>query len=324
MNGFSIEKQDLFWVDKQNTLSKKGENMFNRIELKTNAKNILKKNYWWIVLVTLIFGMVSGESSGINLNLNFSGNESNPFSSYENSGISSGIFDEYGNIADTYSESGNGLISFKNSYKELYNEIRNMISGVSSMKISIFFIIFLIVLAITLVLSVFVLNPLHVGCKRWFLKNRKEKPEIGEIAHIFSHGYLNTVKVMFCKDLFIFLWSLLFIIPGIIKTYEYRMIPYLLAENPDMDMHEAFERSKKLMDGNKWDTFVLEISFFGWIILTLFTCGILSLLYVAPYMELTNTELYVCLCQGREQYTAVNNINQNHQENDDGFNNPYI
>lgn len=297
--------------------------MFKRVELKDNAKKILSKNYWWIVLVTLIFGLVSGESAGINLNFNFFGDESRTYSTYNDFGINNGIIDEYGNINDTYS-SDNGLIQFNSNYKEVYDQIYNMISGMSLVTVSVFIIIFLIIFAIALALAAFVLNPLHVGCKRWFLKNRTEKPEVGEITHIFSHGYLNTVKVMFCRDIFIFLWTLLFIIPGIVKAYEYRMVPYLLAENPEMDRHEAFERSRKLMNGNKWDTFVLELSFLGWSLLAGITCGILSLLYVAPYMELTNTELYVCLCQGKEKYAAVNNTNANQQDNfGEGFNNPY-
>ena len=101
---------------------------------------------------------------------------------------------------------------------------------------------------------------------------------------------------MFCKNLFTALWSLLFIIPGIIKSYEYRMVPYLLAENPDMDMHEAFERSKNMMMGNKFDTFVLDISFIGWRFLSALTANILDIFYVNPYVFLTDAELYVKLC----------------------------
>lgn len=294
--------------------------MFNRVELKKNAKKILSKNYWWIVLVTLIFGLVSGESVGINLN--FSDNTSNIFSTYNDSDIGSDIIDEYGNIVDEYRD--NGPQYFYNNYQQVYDKIYTMISELTPAAITALMVVFIIVLVIFFSIEAFVLNPLHVGCKRWFLKNRTEKTEIGEITYIFSNGYLNTVKVMFCKGIFIFLWSLLFIIPGIVKAYEYRMVPYLLAENPEMDRQEAFERSRKLMNGNKWDTFVLEFSFLGWSLLAGITCGILSLLYVAPYMELTNTELYVCLCQGREKYTVMNNINTNQHNNaEDGFNNSY-
>lgn len=283
--------------------------MFNRVELKSNAKNILAKNYWWIVLVTLILGLVSGSGTGINFNFNISGNSSGFFSMNNNNiSIDNGVIDEFGNISEAYN---NGLINFRSSYRDLYYGMRELFSGISTGVIAVFLWIFLIIMAMAVLLSAFVLNPLNVGCRRWYLFNRKEKAELSELAHVFSHGYMNTVKIMFCKGLFTFFWSLLLIIPGIIKGYEYRMIPFLLAENPEMDMHEAFERSRQLMDGNKWAAFVLDLSFIGWAILASFTCGILNLLYVAPYMALTNTELYVCLCQGQGRYNAENNGNSN-------------
>ena len=83
--------------------------------------------------------------------------------------------------------------------------------------------------------------------------------------------------------------------PGIIKAYEYRMIPYILAENPDIDTKEAFARSKEMMTGNKWDAFVLDLSFLGWILLSVCTCGILAIFWVNPYMYMTDAELYVAL-----------------------------
>lgn len=263
--------------------------MFNRIELKTNAKRILSENYWWIVVVTLIFGIIGGADSGV-FELNFNENQSEP--SYTS--------DEF--IANDFAEiNDNGILNSEININEFYSEIEKIINSIAPEMIMLVLWIFVIILAISIALSTFVLNPLIVGCRRWYIKNRKEKPNIDVILHVFSNGYLNTVKVMFCKGLFTFLWSLLFVIPGIIKSYEYRMIPFLLAENPNMDMHEAFERSRILMDGNKWDTFVLDLSFFGWDILAACTCGILGVLYVNPYVELTNTELYVCLCNRSSQ-----------------------
>ena len=298
--------------------------MFNRVELKNNAKKILSKNYWWIVLVTLIFGLVSGGGTGLNLNLNLSGDTS-IFSSFNNGDLEMGneYVDDFGNSIDI--DNGD-LFQFGRNYRDVYYGMQKMFNGISTTAVAVFLWIFMIVAAITLVLKVFVLNPLQVGCRRWYLHNRKEKPEMSEIVHEFSRGYVNTVKVMFCRDLFTFLWTLLFIIPGIIKGYEYRMIPFLLAENPEMEMNEAFERSRNLMNGNKWDTFVLDLSFIGWEILVGFTCGILAVFYVRPYEELTNTELYVCLCQGQGRYTTENGGNRNpygdpYNHGDNGYDN---
>lgn len=158
-----------------------------------------------------------------------------------------------------------------------------------------FLTVMLIVMVIGLALSVFLLNPLVVGAQRFFVVSHYQKAELGELGYGFSNSYMNVVKTMFLRALYVFLWSLLFVIPGIIKGYEYRMIPYILAENPGIDSKDAFAMSKQMMDGNKWNAFVLDLSFLGWIILSMFTCGILAIFYVNPYVYMTNAELYVAL-----------------------------
>lgn len=161
--------------------------------------------------------------------------------------------------------------------------------------IAVFLTVFVIVFVLALSLGVFLFNPLLVGAQRFFVVSHYQKAELGELGYAFSNSYMNVVKTMFLKGLFTSLWSLLFLIPGIIKGYEYRMIPYILAENPGIDSKEAFAISKKMMDGNKWNAFVLDLSFLGWSILSAFTCGILAVFYVSPYIHMTNAELYVAL-----------------------------
>ena len=73
-----------------------------------------------------------------------------------------------------------------------------------------------------------------------------------------------------------FLWGLLLVIPGIIKSYEYRMIPYILSENPGMDTKRAFQLSAEMMYGQKWNAFVLDLSFILWLILGAITCGLVN------------------------------------------------
>ena len=158
-----------------------------------------------------------------------------------------------------------------------------------------FMVIFLVVIVIAFALSAFLFNPLQVGAQRFFVVSHYQKAELGELGYAFSNSYMNVVKTMFLRQLYISLWSLLFIIPGIIKSYEYLMIPYILAENPGIDSKEAFAMSKQMMDGNKWNAFVLQLSFYGWILLSVLTCGILSIFYVNPYMIMKNAELYVAL-----------------------------
>ena len=93
------------------------------------------------------------------------------------------------------------------------------------------------------------------------------------------------------RELYIFLWALLFIIPGIVKSYEYYMVPYILAENPNISSARAFELSRIMTNGEKWNIFVLELSFMGWQILGMLACCI-GTYFVLPYMDSTFAELY--------------------------------
>ena len=86
-------------------------------------------------------------------------------------------------------------------------------------------------------------------------------------------------------------WSLLFVIPGIVAAYRYSMATYIMAENPGMQATEAIERSKALMDGRKGDLFCLDLSFFGWALLTVLTAGI-GALWLAPYMAVSRAAFY--------------------------------
>lgn len=150
-------------------------------------------------------------------------------------------------------------------------------------------------------LIILIENVLKVGGYKFFILNQAGmQPEFGTVLDGFKSGqYKNLVLIMFMKDLFIGLWTCLFIIPGIVKSYEYMMVPYILAENPGMDRRTAFAISKQMMDGEKMNAFILDLSFIGWYILCLFTCGILAVAYVNPYVEATHAELYAyCKAKG--------------------------
>lgn len=96
----------------------------------------------------------------------------------------------------------------------------------------------------------------------------------------------------FTTNLFIFLWSLLFLVPGIIKSYEWALVPYLLAENPRIKGSEARDLSAQMMDGHKMELFVLQLSFLGWWILSALTFGLLAVFYVSPYYAITVCDYY--------------------------------
>lgn len=144
-----------------------------------------------------------------------------------------------------------------------------------------------------LVYSALLANPLTVGKNYYFLRSREHDPEISHIFSRFGNGnYINVVYTMVIKDIKIFLWSLLFLIPGIIKAYEYFFVPYIVAENPGILYSRAFEISKDMTDGIKFQIFILQLSFLGWCLLGAFACGV-GILFVNPYIEATMAELYM-------------------------------
>lgn len=145
---------------------------------------------------------------------------------------------------------------------------------------------------VNVLISIFVWNPLSVGCIKYFIDCRYGNAELKDILFVFRNNYVNVCVNIFLKQLFTFLWCLLLIVPGIVKAYEYMMVPYLLAENPDMSREEVFAMSKRMMDGNKWNAFVLDLSFIGWMILGALTLNIVNVLYTNPYRYLTSAELY--------------------------------
>lgn len=150
-----------------------------------------------------------------------------------------------------------------------------------------------VVILIVLVAKVFVGNLLKMGGYRFFILNQTAQPGIGTMLDGFRSGhYVNIVLTMFLRDLFTALWSLLLVVPGIVKHYEYLMVPYIIAENPAMDYKEAFQISKQMMDGEKMEAFIMDLSFLGWYLLSAVTCGLLAIFYVNPYVQASFAEMY--------------------------------
>ena len=116
--------------------------------------------------------------------------------------------------------------------------------------------------------------------------------------HRFGTGFCQA----FLRGLYVFLWSLLFIIPGFIAIFKYAMTPFILAENPDMTASEGITASKYLMDGYKWNLFCLHLSFIGWVLLNILTLGIGSL-WLNPYMNASYAAFYRTVCI-RKQHNA--------------------
>lgn len=144
---------------------------------------------------------------------------------------------------------------------------------------------------ISLIVYAFVDCPFLVGYNGFFIQNTTAKPELKEIFSGFKNSYKSNVKIMFLAFIKTLLWSFLFIIPGIIKMFEYAMIPYILAENSGISTKDAFALTKKMMKGNKFRLFKLNLSFIGWYILSFFTRGV-GVLFLLPYVDAAKAEFY--------------------------------
>lgn len=249
--------------------------MWTRKELKTKAKLRFKANYWKAVLIGLAVLFITGGSGTAGGFAQGMVSESDTQEDYEQE------WEDDSQILRVDPENG----------VELNEE--DLIDAVAlTMLIGIVVFVAIIICLIAIPLEILVFNPMYVGCKRFYLKNLKEDAQVREICYAFDNGYKNIVKTMFFRELYTLLWCLLLFIPGIIKSYEYSMIPYILAEHPDMPRKEVFALSKKMMYGNKWRAFLLDLSFFGWIILDALTLGILGIFYLNPYMQQTEAALY--------------------------------
>lgn len=151
----------------------------------------------------------------------------------------------------------------------------------------------LILASLALAFAIFVGNVLEVSGCLFFIRNQTENPKINVLLEPFkSEYYANIIVTQLIMKIKLVLWTLLFIVPGIVKMYEYRMIPYLLAEDPGLDHKKAFAISREMMYGHKWDLFVMDLSFIGWELLSAFTLGIAGLLFVNPYVSASQAEVY--------------------------------
>ena len=227
--------------------------MWNRSQLKEKAKAGVRRNYWKSVLVSLISALMIG-------GVGAAGHFGNAFSSADSEALSP----EMQSFAATLPP------SFW------------MILGAFAVLV----IVFAVFSAVALV------NPLEVGVYKYSLNAVRGEGNVSDLGNGFDASYKRNVKVMFFYNLYAVLWTLLFIIPGLVKIYEYRMIPYLLADHPEMDQKEAFQTSKEMMRGNKWRAFVLDLSFILWDFLSGITLGLVGTFWVGPYKLLTNAALY--------------------------------
>lgn len=285
-------------------------------QLKARGKACFQRNYWKAVLVALVISLIGGMQGssairsvlllGTNLLAGLGGGNSHAqeFDPSAN-GFSNDPF------SDDYEFEFNFGNDFGNDYGNPYgygfsnpssNPFSSFSSGLTTAVLGmivvfamLIFILALVLTVIRILVDIFLKNPLFVGTQRFFIHNLTENGMVGDMGFGFDRSYKNQVRVMFFRDLYTFGWSCLFLIPGIYKSYEYRMIPYLMAEYPQMDKEQAFYTSKFLMHGNKWRAFLLDLSFIGWWFLSGITLGLVGVFYVNPYYVSTCAALYEAL-----------------------------
>lgn len=140
--------------------------------------------------------------------------------------------------------------------------------------------------------TLFVIPPIYLGLFIVLLNvTYGEKVEVGTLFAPFSNCFGTSIIANLLVGIYTLGWTLLFIIPGLVKQYSYAMTFYILAENPNMTANEAITESRQIMNGHKLELFVLHLSFIPWILLGCITFGI-AYVYVLPYMNLTITNFY--------------------------------
>lgn len=202
---------------------------------------------------------------------------------------------------------------------DLKARAKQMISG----NIGMLIVCFIIVAALTgvcnvipyvgWIASVCVTGPLALGSAYIYLNlTRGFDPDVNILFSGFQR-FVDAFVLRLLIGVFTFLWSLLLVVPGIIKAISYSQAYYILAEHPEMSSKEALDASIEMMDGHKMDYFVLLLSFFPWMLLCGITCGIASL-YVVPYMSATLVNFYEAI-----KSPVVMNMNGDFADNTNSY-----
>ncbi len=243
--------------------------------LKRNAKQALNQRYWRSFAVCLLLGLLGVSSSG-------TFNYAMLFNTADTSPAGDGLYQ------GTSAALAGGAVRGA-AYRVPYAQAALSASAIAAGFISV---VVLVALALVCCWVIFLTNPLTVGRARYFMESRQAPAPIGAAFSVFDSGYMNIVKVTLLTDLKILAGSLL-IIPGVYWGYCYRLVPYLLAENPYLTTRRAMDLSKAMMEGEKLHSLGLELSFFGWDLLA----GLVPLggLFLAPYYQATLAELYAAL-----------------------------
>jgi len=262
--------------------------MWTRAEIKTNAKEVLRKTYWTALIISLILSIAGA-------NYSLSGNNN---SNAGNSNTASYISYDIGNIQVTDQNISITLPGFSNTKIHMANPLNPLYRLGLSASLIYLSAFWGILSLLYFLLRIAIGYHLQVGGYKYFIHTANYREgSLRDLSTGFQGGhYWNIFKTMFLRDLFTFLWTLLFIIPGIIKKYAYTFVPYILADNPGIEPDRAIRISMDMTQGHKLDMFILNLSFLGWYILGIIAFGI-GIAFVWPYENATYAQLYLILKQ---------------------------
>lgn len=284
--------------------------MWDRKELKRRGKAAFKANYWKSVIAALLLvifaagsaaysarsagGQIGSGDTVTETQVSVNGQEIDVTTENGQLTVNGQTYD---NVQDAVSAIGDATGSDPESIRQINDLIGAVQADPEGAKSALTLLgaailgIGLVITVVGAVLRVFVFNPIEIGCRSFFLRNSESPAELSEIKTGFN-PYGRNVVALLLRGIYLFLWSLLCIIPGLIKSYSYRMVPYILADDPTISGKDAITLSRQMMDGNKWKAFVLDLSFLGWHLLSAVTLGLVGIFYVFPYMSATDAELY--------------------------------
>jgi len=287
---------------------------------KRSTKAVLKKDYWRMIAVCFIMAVVCGMYSNTTALIDdypdiartFSGGTADdeqtdenqaldPYASQSNAELLKEISDNYSKtFGNSGFFSGSSVASFISSGITMFfpnptigNMMLRGLAMAGKAYAGITIAIFIIFMVLGVLLDIFLFNMLRIGEKRFFMETRTyHDTKIYRLFYPYQIGRIgNSALTMLLRNIFQILWMLT-IIGGPIKYYEYSMIPYILAENPDIDWKTCFRMSKEMMRGHKWHAFLMDLSFIGWWILGFLTFGLVQLFFLNPYQTGSWTELY--------------------------------
>lgn len=198
----------------------------------------------------------------------------------------------------------------KTSNKELMAQARAQLSGKWGLAVGAVALVTVVKIATqiiplaNLVVPLLIAGPLALGIAIFILSIARG--EEAKVSHIFSgfDRFGTALATYLLAVLFIILWTLLLIVPGIIAAFAYSQVWFILADNPEMKAQEAIATSKAMMMGNKWKLFCLGWRFFGWILLCIPTLGI-GFLWLMPYMSVSFAKFYDDIKDGSTETVEV-------------------